>query len=357
MAKKNKPADKLAEAIRLLVWEKNRNHPDYALDANIQERVAADNITDVAEVLDLFFEFGSKWKHDPIDPNTPWDEIKDKAPSLFLCCLPDLQGYSAIKKACEPLAGKKFVGSFTLGAQFPADWTGEKQRFLPKQWQSWYEAWELVEHKNYSMEDVALTLRRPLSTTYRLYNEAGRHIIGDSFKGKKRDRVTDWSLYDEHELNYMRLVEWIQAERIFPRAEQIRLQLEYLSVNHVTVVKSPRRKKKRMAVKLEPLEYKGTTGSYTQIMGNWGKHLESLLDLEKIQFIRGRLKECGKIPQDCRALCLLCQVQGELHFLETDDFRKTLEALGINALWKERRKRSLVENTLYRGKFFYDREW
>jgi hypothetical protein len=358
MAKK-KSTDKLQQIIRHLVFEtKLHRNPQWKADSlelfELLYGPARNKETYLRKLQDYQEEYTL---HTPIHPSWTWEELKDECIWWFIghLLLTDLFDYPGISKELRRAIAKEIANKYpSLKEQAEGLARSAKKKFLPKQWKTRCEVWDLVEDNNYSMEDVALTLRRPLSTAYRLYNEAGKHIIGDSFRGKKRDRATDWNLFDEHELNYIRLVEWIQAERIFPRAEQLRLLEEYLSVNHVMVVESPRRKKRKRAIKLEPLEYRGTTGAYTRVMGNWCKHLESLLDLEKIHFIRGRLKECGKIPQDCRALCLFCQVQGELHFLETDEFRKTIQALGINELWKERCKRSLVENTLYRGKFFYD---
>ena len=99
---------KARQVFRWLGWEKLKLHPTYRSDIyDMNEQVSSGKIDDVAQVLDLLYEFGLKWKISyPIDPDTEWEAIEDKAHDLFISCIPDLLGYSAIRKPLEPLFGK-----------------------------------------------------------------------------------------------------------------------------------------------------------------------------------------------------------------------------------------------------------
>ena len=334
------------EIMRLVVWEKITRSDEYrteyfdVINPRIEDGLAAH--------MEKYNSFVEKWNlPTPLHPDEDWEKIAEYKDNWkwFMGHSIELLDHITISK---PFL-KKLARRLSKRLPYLKDATEEllkipNKRFSRQTMQNSYKAWDLIESKKFSVEDTALSLRRPLKTVYRWYNEIGKHLLGDSFQGKKRERESH-TFHTGRQTGYAyvekRAMERIIEERnwkALPLQEQVRLQKQYLEANGVTTCPAKVAKgamPKPKAVNRELLEYMATTGRYTLVMKSWGKHLPLEIDLEKIRIIRKRLKALGIIPPDCRASCLLCQVDGTWAFADSDQFRATLERLGIKHKWLE----------------------
>lgn len=336
------------EIMRLVVWEKITRSDEYraeyldVINPSIKEGLAAH--------MEKYNAFVEKWNlPTPLHPDWSWEDIakyKDNW-KWFMGHSIELMAYPSIsKRLLKKIAKRLSVELPNLKKEFIDKLPNKmaNKRFSRKTWEYGYKAWDLVKDNDFSVEDAALTLRKSPQTVYRWYNEIGKHILGDSFRGKKQKRESH-VFYTGSQTNYAYVEKRAMERRIeernwkaLPLQEQVRLQKQYLEANGVTTYPAkvakgamPRPK----AVNREPLEYRATTGRYTLVMKSWEKSLPPEIDLEKIRIISNRLKALGIIPPDCRASCLLCQVDGIWAFVDSDQFRAALERLGIKHKWLE----------------------
>lgn len=363
------------EIMRLVVWEKIITSDEYRSD---YFEVIYPRIEDgLAAHMEKYNAFVKKWNlPTPLHPDWDWKEVagyKDNW-KWFMGHSLELMDHITIGKPflkkLERRLSKRLPHLEDALQELPKM---ANQRFSCKTWEDGYRAWGLIEDGGLSVEDAALTLRKSPQTVYRWYNDIGKHILGDSFRGKKRKRESH-TFYTGSRTDYAYVEKRAMERRIeernwkaLPLPEQVRLQKQYLEANGVTNCPAKAAKgamPKPKAIKKDSIEYKGTTGGFTLIMKEWKPKLELKIDLEKIRIISNRLKALGIIPPECRGGCLLCQIDDIWTLVDSDQFRATLERIGIKHKWLEiegcftlpMNTPCLYENYLYKAGFFIPKD-